>query len=191
MKHDSEILRAIREGENQKVLNQLYLTVLPRIVGYVMKNSGSEEEAKDVFQDAVVIFYKQVKMNQLELRQSIAAYLFTVAKNLWINKAKREQRMHVTDEVPEQEQKSEDNLLSLLITREREQQVINVFNQLGDRCAELLRYVFYKDYSLAEVKEIMGFSSAEVAHTQHYRCKKKLSKLVSENVLFKKLLKHH
>lgn len=185
---ETKIVEAIKNGDQQKLLKELYKTVLPKVRAYIMKNSGSEDEANDMFQDAVVVWYKQLKSNQLEIKQSLEAYLFTIAKNLWINKAKRDARIHFTDEVKEDKALTA-NTLSTLISAEREKAVMGVLNQLGERCAQLLNYVFYQDYSLAEVTELMGFSSAEVTHTTHYRCKKKLMDLVSDNNSFKNLLK--
>lgn len=185
---ETKIVEAIKSGRNQELLNELYKTVLPKVKMYITRNSGSEDEANDMFQDAVVVFYKQVKSNQLNIKQSIEAYIYTVAKNLWINKAKRDARIKFTDEIKEDKDIAA-NSLSFLISEEREATVRQVFGQLGDRCAQLLNYVFYQDYSLAEVTELMGFSSSEVTHTTHYRCKKKLMTLVAGNDAFKNLLK--
>ena len=185
---ETKIVEAIKSGRNQELLNELYKTVLPKVKMYVTRNSGSEDEANDMFQDAVVVFYKQVKSNQLNIKQSIEAYIYTVAKNLWINKAKRDARIQFTDEIKEDKEVAS-NSLSFLISEEREATVRQVFGQLGARCAQLLNYVFYQDYSLAEVTELMGFSSSEVTHTTHYRCKKKLMTLVAGNDAFKNLLK--
>ena len=130
-----------------------------------------------------------MKLNDFEINQSVEAYIFTVARNLWINKAKRDARIQYTDNVIETSEISPQNSLSLLITDERAKTIQTVLNQLGERCAQLLNYVIYQDYSLAEVTELMGFSSAEVTHTTHYRCKKKLTDLLKENTSFKQLLK--
>lgn len=185
---ETKIVEAIKNGNQQELLNELYKTVLPKVRAYITKNSGSVDEANDMFQDAVMVFYKQVKLSQLDIKQSVEAYIFTVAKNLWINKAKRDARIHFTDEVKEDKEVTASSL-STLISEEREKAVMGVLNQLGERCAQLLNYVFYQDYSLAEVTDLMGFSSAEVTHTTHYRCKKKLMDLVSGNDSFKNLLK--
>lgn len=182
------IIEAIKNGDHRGLLSELYDTVLPKVRSYVTKNSGDVEEANDMFQDAVMVFYKQVKLNELNIKQSIEAYIFTVAKNLWINKAKRDARIQFTDEVKE-DKGITFNSLHHLISDEREEAIKNVLGQLGERCAQLLNYIFYQDYSLVEVTEAMGFSSAEVTHTNHYRCKKKLMALVSGNESFKELLK--
>lgn len=164
--------------------------MLPKVQRYVQSNSGSEEDANDIFQDAVMIVYKQVMSNQLESTINLEAYLFTIAKNRWINKAKRDAKITAVDVLPETEQVN-DNIFDLLVSKERESVIEKVLSGVGEQCKKLLHLIFYQGYSLSEVTEIMQFKSAEVAHTTNYRCKKKLKALVGENIEFKKMLLNH
>ena len=59
---------------------------------------------------------------------------------------------------------------------------------LGETCRELLKLTFYMDYSLKEAAEILGISSADVAKTNQYRCKKKLFTSIKENKQFRELM---
>ena len=187
MDRNSQILTDFKAGDHKKVLANLYKVLLPRVQRYVQSNSGNEDDGNDIFQDAVMVVYKQVMTSQLDGNVNLEAYLFTVAKNRWINKAKRDAKMSAVDELPEQEQLS-DNTFDLLVSKEREAIVKKVLGSIGEQCKKLLHLVFYQGYSLAEVTEVMQFKSSEVAHTTHYRCKKKLKALVGENVEFKKML---
>ena len=187
---DSEIIEALKTGRNQDVLNSFYETVLPNVTRYILSNSGNEDDAKDIFQDAVVVFYKQVKLNKLELHRSIAGYVFMVSKNLWINKAKRDKKIQITEDVPERNEVDK-GILSLMISEEREKMVKNVMNKLGEKCAQMLQYVFYQGYTLSEVTKLMKFSSPKVAHTTHYRCKKKMIDLIGDNEEFIQTLRTH
>lgn len=188
MNLNSNITTAFKEGKHQEALQTLYKTVLPKVRSYVLKNNGNADDGNDIFQDAVVILFKQIKSNELDIKQSVEGYLFTISRNLWINKAKRDARTDYREEVPEQDIVS-DNVLGKLISKEREESIKHVFSQLGQKCAQLLKYIFYDGYSLAEVADLMEFSSAEVAHTSNYRCKKKLIALVGDNKELKKTLK--
>ena len=64
---DNEILKAIKNQQDDKVLNNLYDSVLPKVKRYICSNSGNEEEAYDIFQDAVLIFYKQVALSLIHI----------------------------------------------------------------------------------------------------------------------------
>src|SRR6478609_5128149 len=89
---DQEIIDAIRTGNNSFVLNHLYKIALPKIIRLVVQNNGDEEEAKDVFQDAVIALFNTVKLNKYDERKEIDGFLYFVARNLWINRIKKKNR---------------------------------------------------------------------------------------------------
>ena len=55
---DKDIIESLKEGRNTQILEHLYEKVLPKISRYIRKNSGTEDDAFDIFQDGVIIFYK-------------------------------------------------------------------------------------------------------------------------------------
>src|SRR5690606_12708907 len=72
---------------NEGVLRSLYAEVFPKVRVYVLQNKGSEAQAKDIFQDAFLAFWKNIRNEQYEAREesAVQAYLFTIAKNKWID----------------------------------------------------------------------------------------------------------
>jgi RNA polymerase sigma factor (sigma-70 family) len=184
---DKEVLEAIRSGKDDLVLKYLYKTLLPRIKKYIISNSGDENDAKDIFQDAVMIFYKYVKLGKFDESNEIGAFVYTVSRNLWINVAKKRNRsVALTEETPitgfhgdaDQE----------LISQERETYVVNMFSKLGETCKTLLMYATFNKLSMKEIAEKMGFNSENVAKTKHYKCKQRLIELVKENTSVKDIL---
>ena len=188
MEHtDQEILTAIKKGDDDPVLAVLYKKYWPVIRRYVVKNSGSEEEAQDVFQDTIIAFYKQVKMNRFNDNYQIGAFIFSVGRNFWINKVKRDQRqVELSKEQPYPEW--EENILHDIITEERAALVRKVFSKIGEKCRELLTYTVFHRYSMSEVCKLMGFSTENAAKTRNYKCKQQLIKLVHKHDHLKNLL---
>ncbi|WMJ72002.1 sigma-70 family RNA polymerase sigma factor [Cytophagaceae bacterium ABcell3] len=174
-----EIIDAIKSGNNQFVLARLYKTVLPNVLNYIIKNSGDEEEAKDIFQDAVLVFYNQVKMGKFNEKYEIGGFIFTVAKNLWINRAKRKSRM--SRMLADTDVFDDNNVLKDLITKEKSSAISEMLGKIDKDCRKLLRYSTYEKLSMKEICAKMGFSSENVAKTYNYRCKQKLVKLVKNN----------
>ncbi|WP_028979734.1 RNA polymerase sigma factor [Sporocytophaga myxococcoides] len=178
--NDKEILKAIRTGDNESVLSNLYKDVLPHIKKYITNNSGSHEDAKDIFQDTVVIFYNQVKLNKFDERKEIGAFMFSVARNLWINKAKRDNRLVNTTEFDDSEEEGTD-VLADMITAEKAKAIEDIMDRVGEECKKLLMYTIYDKISLKEIAVKMGYSSDQVAKTYSYRCRQKLFNLVKDN----------
>ena len=180
---DGEILEAVHEsnGKNQRVLEYLYHRVLPKVQNYVLNNSGNADDAFDVFQDAMVAFCKYVKLNKFNQNYSVDGFIYTVAKNVWINKARRNKKLVLTEEaeMPENEPDSQ-NALNYLITNEREKEVKQMLEKLGEKCHQLLQMAIYQEMSGKEICEKMGFASENGVKTQKYKCKQKLLQIIKE-----------
>jgi RNA polymerase sigma factor (sigma-70 family) len=176
---DQDIINAIEKGQDQKVLSFLYSDVLPKVKGFILKNQGSVDEAKDIFQDAVIRFYNAVKEGKFEGNSSIATYIFAISKNLWINTVKKKNK-HINDDQLELIDGSP-NLLEDLISREKIDAVNALLKQIGENCEKLLKYSIYDNLSMKEICEKMEYSSEDVAKTYNYRCKQKLMQLAMDN----------
>ena len=176
---DEEILQGILEGKDDKVLAYLYKETLPMVKKYILNNQGSLDEAKDVFQDAVIRFYNAVKTGTFKEKCSVSSFVFGISKNLWINAAKRKERF--TGHTESEFVQDSVNLLEDIISEEKILAVNQLLDKVGNTCAQLLRYSVYDNLSMREICEKMGFRSEDVAKTNNYRCKQKMMKLVEVN----------
>jgi RNA polymerase sigma factor (sigma-70 family) len=187
MQSDEAVLQGIKNGDD-RVLIHLYKQVLPKIKTYILKNSGSEDDAKDIFQDAVMIFYKHVKLNKFNPDNEIAGFIYSISRNLWINVAKKKNRMvNLTDETPVNEVSY--NYADDLITKEREDYVMVMFSKLGEICKQILLYSIYHKFSMKEIKDKMGYTSENMAKTKNYKCKQRLISLAKENAFVENILR--
>lgn len=153
-----------------------------------MKNSGSKEEADDIFQDAVVILFNQVLNETLKITDTVEGYIYTVARNLWIDRARKQKRFreyaaqHSTD--PEYDASQ----LDILMDKEKNELMQKVFEELDEKCQSMLRYSIYERLSMKEIAQKMGQKNEKVAKAIHYRCKQYLAKLVKNNPVLMELL---
>jgi RNA polymerase sigma factor (sigma-70 family) len=184
---DAEILGAIQTGEDRKVLKYLYEKLFPKVKKYIHENSGDSDAAFDIFQDSIMVFYKYVKTNKFDPKYDIAGFVFTVSRNLWINKVAKEKRMTTLPEYYDSPDVQAD-IVHQLIDREREQEIKRVMAMLGERCEELLRLsIFYKIRNV-EICKRMGFSTENAVKTRKYKCMQKLISLIEENPSVKRMI---
>jgi RNA polymerase sigma factor (sigma-70 family) len=183
---DSKIIEAILQGKDENAIGILYQESFRKIRDFIRKNSGSQEDAEDIFQDTVLILYKQIKMGKFNQELELGGFLYTVARNLWINKAKKDQ--HAVPLLEGFQHASREPLP--LLSKEREDFIHYVFGRVGDRCKQLLTLTVYFDHTMKEVCDKMGFPNENAAKTQHYKCKQKLIELMGQNTEFKNLLKN-
>ena len=185
---DDEILRAIKSENSGSVLNYLYKNVQPKIKAWVLQNNGDVEEAQDIFQDAVIAFYKYVRMNQFKEGNNVTGFIYSISKNLWINRVKQKNRMVVNIEKHENNFIEENDFFSQIISNERANKIQEILSQLGERCKELLTHSIYDRMTMEEISKKMGFNNADTAKTKHYKCKQRLIELVKENKHLKEFL---
>jgi len=184
----SEIIFAIKKGDDTKVLTFLYEKLLPEIKFFVLKNKGTEDEAYDVFQDAIMVFYKYVKQNKYDKTKNVHGFIYSVSKNIWLNKLKKEQRKtHLFDL---NDKDSGIDIMQDIITNEREEMIKKLFTDLGERCKELLIYTFFNDYSMVKISELMGFATVNAVKTKRYKCKQRLIELINSNKQYEIIFKH-
>jgi RNA polymerase sigma factor (sigma-70 family) len=136
----------------------------------VLKNSGSEDEAKDIFQDALVVFWEKVNADKLVLTSKISTYLYSVCLNLWRKELDRKGRQSgEMADVPD------------FIDPDRQERidVINrCINSLGESCRQILKYYYFDKLSMSDIAEKMGFANADTAKTKKYKCKQELDNKV-------------
>lgn len=176
---DSDVIQCLKSGDNSNALSYLYDSVFPKVKSYIHANSGTDDDAFDMFQDAIVILCKQISTNKYDTKHELGGFLFSVSRNLWINKAKREKRkIRLGEEfdITDAHDYSED-----IITKEKAKGLKQIINMLGHKCYELLKYaVFFKSPS-TEIVEKMGFATTNAVKTQKYKCKQKLFKILADN----------
>ncbi len=161
--------QAVRERE--RLFIRLYEEAFPLAAAYVSARGGSFEEARDVFQDALVLYYE--KAGGLSLAYSEQAYLLGIVRHLWRKRhgeARRFLPLDASDSLPameEAEQPAAGRLMRHLETA-------------GRRCMEMLRAFYYDHLPMAEVAAAFGYSTVRSATVQKYKCLEKVRNHVKE-----------
>lgn len=166
---DEKVLELIRSG-NEKALEFLYRKNYRMVVRLIMKNSGSEDEAKDVFQDALIVFWEKVRSHNLVLTSKISTYLFSVAHNLWRKELDRKLRnsgeMKEGISLPEWERQEKVELIQKSL------------KSLSETCRKILTLYYFDQLSMVDLAKEMGFANADTAKTKKYKCKNELDRIV-------------
>ena len=162
---DKQIIEYLRSNKYQKATNGLY-DVLSPVKKYITANNGTADDAKDIFQDALVVLYKNVQSQSFALTVPLKTYLLAVTKNLWLQELRRRNKMPVTTEqidIPETiGEKEKDACLATA-----------AFNLLGERCRQLLILFYFKKKTYRELASFLGFGDERTAKNQKYRCLQK------------------
>ncbi len=143
---------------------------------YVVSNSGTDDDAKDVYQEAIVAAWINAKEGKFETKtdKSIGGYIFQIAKYKWLDRLKSAQRKATARLVKENlGDPAEDEY-----TEEQEQRMDKLnelYSKLDEKCKQILNRFYYQKCSLEEIGELLGYDTGTVK-TLKYRCMKKLRK---------------
>src|SRR6266566_3947773 len=72
--------------KNDSALRQLYKENYPMVVHLVLSNNGTEQEAKDIYQEAIIHFYERLQQAEFTLTCKIKTYLYAVCRKLWLQR---------------------------------------------------------------------------------------------------------
>ena len=172
---------------NSEGLQQIYKLFLPRITQFITRNGGNADDAKDVFQDAIIIIYEKAKHEDFTLSSGFYTLLYGICRNVWGNRLQKKSRQTVTLLDDYKYSNYVVDGLNELIEREEEAKVFwSAFQKLGEDCQRLLR-LFFDKVKMSEIVKIMGLSSESYAKKRKFVCKERLVKLVRADARFAEL----
>lgn len=173
---DKEIYEGIARKDN-KTFQFLYNEHIGMIINLVQKNSGSKDEARDLFQEGMIALWTNIQKERFQLNKDIkiSSYLYALCRNIWISKLRKAKYTKPIDELTNIE-----GPVSGLDEMEENYNKINqltaYLEKLNDSCQQLLKLFYYKKNSLKQIASKMNFTE-KTAKNNKYRCMKNLRAL--------------
>lgn len=166
----------------------MYKEIYPKVERYILSNSGTREDSKDIFQEAILAFYKYVIEDRCDRIYDVQGFIIGIGKNLWINRARKLSKEVDVTALSELEERSPGPLIGLILS-EKWRAYQALFENIGEKCRQLLSFSVNENLSMREIAEKMGLPNENAAKAQNYRCKQKLMELIGENKELTDLLK--
>ncbi len=173
---EEELVSAIRQGD-ESALGSVYKTYFPMVLHFITHNTGTEPEAKDIYQEAMVVFYENMQNPAFELSCKIKTYLYSICRRLWLKKLTHKNRYVGKIEdfesfIPfvKEEESWEDQDAQFGAMQES-------LAQLGEPCRTILEDFFIHEFSMQQITEKMGYTNADNAKNQKYKCLMRLKKI--------------
>jgi RNA polymerase sigma factor (sigma-70 family) len=176
----NQIIDQFIENKNN-VLEKLYKHNYKIVRNYVLKNSGTEADAKDIFQDAMLICWMNLKEGKFTVRNefSLGAYLYKIAKYKWLDKVKSK-RNKTTVNIPFADIESEEiDMLEQNEAQHKLSYLLGLYSRLDSKCKEVLNQFYYEGKRLEEIASELSYDLGSV-RTIKYRCMQKLRKMHAE-----------
>lgn len=174
---DEHIIAALRNNDDS-VLNVLYKLYFGSINHFIITNSGSEDDAKDIFQEAIIVFYQNIRNQNFELNCKIKTYLYSVSRLMWLKKIKKASA--IVGDITDFEGFITIDDTEAANMEEREIQFNKMavaLSELGEPCKTLIEDFYIKQLSMSQISEKFGYTNSDNAKTQKYKCLMRLKKL--------------
>ena len=175
--NDEAIILAIRTGDRQ-AFKHLYKSKYLLIKKMILSKGGKEEDVKDIYQETMSAFYKNVKKTTFHLSSSISTYLYSIAKNHWLKEIDRRMKRKEDSLSDKEHQLIDDTVINIEPTEEeiRLRAIKVAIEKLKDPCRTLLTKYYFEKKSMQEIADEMGYKSAKVAKGAKYKCMERLKK---------------
>jgi RNA polymerase sigma factor (sigma-70 family) len=170
--------KALLQGlarNDKKAIETIYRENYNMIQALVINNNGNTDDAKDVFQEAMIVLFEKVQTGTFELNCQIRTFVYSVCKRIWLKRLMQQNRFTITDgyETVAVDEEMEDH--------EKRNAEFNMMekalNGLGEPCKSLLEAFYLEKKSMQDIATGFGYTNAENAKNQKYKCLMRLKKL--------------
>lgn len=188
---DAELVENLRSGYRlNDSIKAIYRDYFESLSWFVINNSGSRQDAEDVFQEVVVNFIELVKKDKFRGESSVKTFLFSLNKHIWLNELKRKGR------ALQRELKYENaadrtgmDTGQLISERESRAQLMIIVEKLGDTCKKILLMYYYENLSMKEILSKLAYENEQVVRNKKYKCLKQLGNMIAEDPILAQTLK--
>lgn len=162
--------------QDRKAIETIYKENFSLIQALVLNNNGSADDAKDIFQEAMIVLYQKVQSGHFELNCQLKTFVYSICRRLWLKRLMHQNRYSlyenhesfvlVDEEVEDHEQKAiEFSLME------------KTMSNIGEPCKSLLEAFYFQKKGMHEIAASFGYTNADNAKTQKYKCLMRLKKL--------------
>lgn len=168
------LLKGLAQND-KKAIETIYRDNFNMVQSLVVTNNGSADDAKDIFQEAMMVLYEKARSGTFELNCLLKTYVYSVCRRLWLKKLMHQNRFSLNDVSEETVAVEED-----LEEHERKDQEFEMMEKamgnLGQPCKSLLEAFYLQKRNMQEISFSFGYTNADNAKNQKYKCLMRLKK---------------
>lgn len=148
---------------------------------FIIRNGGDEQEAKDVYQEGIIVLYEKIREHKLELTSSLKTFLYSICRNLWLKQLVRKERF--TGKIEEHQEfikAIDEDIHEQEVEMNQYAQMKKALDLLGEPCKTLITDFYIKNLNMQEITEKFGYTNAANSKNQKYKCMNRLKRYFFE-----------
>lgn len=181
---DEKLLSGLLKADGQAV-KAVYDLALPAVIYWVKENSGTEADARDVFQEAIMALFQKLEKGDVRLTCTLKSFLRVICRNLWLARLRNRKMVQSTPLEQIENVELDDDLMQRIATSEKERLFFHHFDALGENCRTILQWFFDK-VPMKTIAERLS-SSESYIKKRKFLCKEKLIKAIKADARFDEL----
>lgn len=176
---EEKLTEGLQASEDES-FEYFYKNYFPMIRNFIIVNSGTGDDAKDVFQECLIELYEKFKSKGFKLNCSIKTYFYSMCRNQWLTRLKKITRNVSITETHLEKVEFDDTLERNEAINERQRLIMNLVKRLGDSCQKILLMFYYDNFTMTDIANRLGYTNADNAKNQKYKCLQKLRELAKD-----------
>ncbi len=173
---EKELLEEIA-GNDSRAIERVYQENFGLIQNFILRNNGSYDDARDIFQEAMLVLYEKSRQTNFSLTCQLRTYLYSISRRLWLKRLQQNNRYgalgeNLEDVVPVEEEIEEKERLDADFGM-----MDGAMKSLGEPCKSLLEAYYFDKKNMVEIAELFGYTNADNAKNQKYKCLMRLKKI--------------
>jgi RNA polymerase sigma factor (sigma-70 family) len=156
--------------EDSSSFELLYKFYFPSISSYIKQNLGNNEDAEDIFQEAIIVLLQKVRQPDFALTSSLKTYLYAVAKNIWLKRLRDNKIKIVDSELSMVVHRTETEIFEIESEKSKEEKVENWLLKITRNCQNILKALFFYEVPMDNLMLKMGWKNKHTASNQKHKC---------------------
>ena len=172
--------KALLEGlaaSDKRAIETIYRDNFNMIQSLVINNNGSADDAKDVFQEAMIVLYEKARSGTFELNCLIKTYIYSVCRRLWLKRLQQLDRYSPPVENLELTVPVEEEIEDHEKRNAEFEMMDKAIGSLGEPCKSLLEAYYLQKQNMQVIAASFGYTNADNAKNQKYKCLMRLKKI--------------
>ncbi len=170
-----------------KKIEEFYEKYFQNVKNYIINNSGDLDDAKDVFQELAMIYFKMLSKPEFANIENEKNYILGITRNIWLKKIKDANKMIYNTEHLEHLEEPQSHTAEALPTNELMDIILHKLDEISEECRKIIHAAFYLKLSAVDIAVYTGYSEKFIK-VKKFRCLQGLKKLVYISSEFKNLL---
>ena len=174
--NEQALLQGLANNDT-KAIETIYKQNYNMVQSFVLNNNGTYDEARDIFQEAMIALYEKTKSESFVLTCKINTYVYSVCRRLWLKRLQQLGKFSSSVESLEETVSVEEDI-EIHRKRNAEYNIMErALGSMGEPCKSLLEGYYLKKMDMQALAKEFGYTNADNAKNQKYKCLMRLKKM--------------